>query len=146
MIPHIRQKQRRNSPDGSAAGPAARSSTSRARQASPLRTGHKRKGLTEEPSGFLRDYRQGVGDGLVAGLGAVQANSCCRLTVIVTALTSAVTWLLPVLTFRGKFFEDVSPVMSMGVVTATALTLPTASTGPSTDTTWAGVTSTRVTR
>src|SRR5919197_5458527 len=111
MIPHIRQKQRRRAGDGSV------------------------------PRLRRPGKRQGVVVGVVVGRGAVQANSCCTLTVIVTALKSELTWLLPVLSVREKLLDDVSPVMSIGVVTDTALTLPTASTGPSIATIWLGLTS-----
>src|SRR5207247_1409223 len=76
------------------------------------------------------------------GRGAAQANSCCRLTVIVTVLKAEVTALLPVLTGRVKLLVALSPVMSIGVGTATPLIWLTAATGPRIDTISLGLTET----
>src|SRR5919197_490047 len=59
----------------------------------------------------LRSWAHGV------GLGAAQANTRCRSTVIVTASKDGLTAPLPVLSVREKLLVPVSPVMSIGAVT-----------------------------
>src|SRR5438046_183293 len=86
--------------------------------------------------------RSPYGVGLTVGLGAAQTNCCCRLTVMVTVLKAAVTALLPVLRGRVKLLVALSPVMSIGVGTATPLIGLTAATGPWIDTMSLGLTET----